>query len=200
MAYAALGAAEVLRVQPGNRVARALLLDARTLLACPTDPTWPWPDARLTYANAVLPEALVAIGAALGDDDTLHAGLDLLHWLVAQETHDDHLSLTPAAAGRTATGDPASTSSRSRSPPWPRRAGGRSARRVRRSGSGTSTGASGGSSATTTAAWCSYDDVSGAGFDGLHAHGVNQNQGAESTLAALSTLQLGRLALVQAVA
>ena len=52
--------------------------------------------ARLTYANAVLPEALVAIGAALGDDDTLHAGLDLLHWLVEQETHDGHLSVTPA--------------------------------------------------------------------------------------------------------
>ena len=45
-----------------------------------------------------------------------------------------------------------------------------------------------------------YDERTGGGFDGLHAHGVNQNQGAESTLAALSTLQLGRLALVQAVA
>ena len=64
----------------------------------------------------------------------------------------------------------------------------------------TSTAASAGSSATTTAAWCSTTTLSGGGFDGLHAHGVNQNQGAESTLAALSTLQLGRLALVQAVA
>lgn len=29
----------------------------------------------------------------------------------------------------------------------------------------------------------------GGGFDGLHADGVNLNQGAESTLAVLSTLQ-----------
>ena len=36
MAYAALGAAEVLGVEPGNQVARALVVDARTLLACPT--------------------------------------------------------------------------------------------------------------------------------------------------------------------
>jgi hypothetical protein len=33
------------------------------------------------------------------------------------------------------------------------------------------------------------DPLTGAGFDGLHAVGRNQNQGAESTLAALSTAQ-----------
>ena len=200
MAYAALGAAEVLRVQPGNRVARALLLDARTLLACPTDPTWPWPDARLTYANAVLPEALVAIGAALADDDTLHAGLDLLHWLVAQETDDDHLSLTPAGGWQDGDERPAFDQQ-----PIEVAALAEASWRAFR--------------ATRQEVWLGYldrcvgwflgdndcgmvlyDDVSGAGFDGLHAHGVNQNQGAESTLAALSTLQLGRLALVQAVA
>ena len=34
-----------------------------------------------------------------------------------------------------------------------------------------------------------WDPQTGGGFDGLHADGVNQNQGAESTLAVLSTLQ-----------
>ena len=39
-----------------------------------------------------------------------------------------------------------------------------------------------------------WDPNTGGGFDGLHAHSVNQNQGAESTLAVLSTLQhAGRL-------
>ena len=34
-----------------------------------------------------------------------------------------------------------------------------------------------------------WDPQTGGGFDGLHADAVNQNQGAESTLAALSTMQ-----------
>jgi hypothetical protein len=34
-----------------------------------------------------------------------------------------------------------------------------------------------------------WDPNTGGGYDGLHADGVNSNQGAESTLAAISTLQ-----------
>ena len=34
-----------------------------------------------------------------------------------------------------------------------------------------------------------FDDVSGGGYDGLEPHGVNLNQGAESTLAFVSTMQ-----------
>ena len=37
-----------------------------------------------------------------------------------------------------------------------------------------------------------WDPETGGGFDGLHADGVNRNQGAESTLAVLSTLQHAR--------
>ena len=37
-----------------------------------------------------------------------------------------------------------------------------------------------------------WDPVTGGGFDGLHADRVNQNQGAESTLAAMATMQLAR--------
>jgi hypothetical protein len=33
-----------------------------------------------------------------------------------------------------------------------------------------------------------YDPMTGAGYDGLHADGVNQNRGAESTLSALGAL------------
>jgi hypothetical protein len=36
------------------------------------------------------------------------------------------------------------------------------------------------------------DTTSGGGFDGLHADGVNLNQGAESTLALISTMQRAR--------
>jgi hypothetical protein len=34
-----------------------------------------------------------------------------------------------------------------------------------------------------------WNPLTGGGFDGLHAGRVNQNQGAESTLALLSTMQ-----------
>jgi hypothetical protein len=37
-----------------------------------------------------------------------------------------------------------------------------------------------------------YDRVSGGGFDGLERFGRNENQGAESTLAVLSTFQRAR--------
>jgi hypothetical protein len=37
-----------------------------------------------------------------------------------------------------------------------------------------------------------WDPQTGGGFDGLLADGVNRNQGAESTLAVLSTLQHAR--------
>ena len=37
-----------------------------------------------------------------------------------------------------------------------------------------------------------YDPATGGGCDGLHADGRNENQGAESTLAMISTLQHAR--------
>src|SRR5689334_1689782 len=71
MAFAALGAAELLAFDPEHRRARALIADyAASLPASNGDVAWPWPEPRLTYANAVLPEAMIAAGAAL-DDSTL---------------------------------------------------------------------------------------------------------------------------------
>jgi len=37
-----------------------------------------------------------------------------------------------------------------------------------------------------------WDPDTGAGYDGLRANGVNNNQGAESTLSVISTLQHAR--------
>jgi hypothetical protein len=43
-----------------------------------------------------------------------------------------------------------------------------------------------------------WDPETGGGFDGLQADGVNRNQGAESTLAVISTLQHAqRISLLQ---
>jgi len=190
-AYAALGAAALLRADPRHAPARRLLHDARvTLPRAATDTRWPWPEARLTYANAVLPEAVLATAEVLGDDDLLAEGLGLLGWLVAEQTVDDRLSVVPVA-GRgpgdarpgfdqqpvevTALAEAAATALRiTGDPRW----------------------------ATVLercVAWFEgandsgvpvRDAATGAGFDGLERAGVNRNQGAESTLAWLACAQL----------
>lgn len=193
MAFAALGAAELLTVAPANQRARALLTDyAAGLSGTNVAPVWPWPEPRLTYANAVLPEAMIATGVALEDAALQRHGLDLLAWLIDHETRDGHLSPTPAGGSGPGDARPgfdqqpieistladacARAAGIDLSPIWP-------------------------DTVRAAAAWFDgandaglqmWDPLTGGGFDGLHADGVNQNQGAESTLAVLSTLQQAR--------
>jgi hypothetical protein len=189
MAFAALGAAEVLARNPNHYPSRLLLADAADLLGRPVSGSWPWPEPRLSYANAVLPEALLAAGDALGRSDLVDDGLTLLHWLLGRETRDGHLSFTPCggagpadrgpgfdqqpieaatladACGRafTVSGDTAWLRGVDDAARWFQ-----------------------GHNDATALMW---DPSTGAGYDGLHAGGVNQNQGAESTLAVIATFQ-----------
>jgi hypothetical protein len=193
MAHAAVGAAELLDFDPGNKAALRLLTDYAATIARPQSTReWPWPEPRLTYANAVLPEAMIAAGVALEDTDLKQRGLDLLEWLLDVETTDGHLSPTPVggrgpddvrpafdqqpievasladACARAAGADPRAI--------WPE--GVRSA-----------------------AAWFQgvndsgllmWDPETGGGYDGLLADCVNLNQGTESTVSVISTLQHAR--------
>jgi len=193
MAFAALGAAELLSVMPDHEPARSLLGDAAGAMARPAaDAAWPWPEARLTYANAVLPEAMIAAGAVLGIATLLQQGLDLLGWLVAHEMVAGHMSVTPAGGAGPGDVRPgfdqqpievaalADACARAAmvddSPLWP-------------------------DGVAAAVAWflgdndarvVMWDPQTGGGFDGLEADGVNCNQGTESTLALLSTLQHGQ--------
>lgn len=195
-AYAALGAAEVLRAVPQHAPAAALLADARRVIGgAKDDPAWPWPEPRLTYANAVLAEALLARAGWLHDDGALEESLLLLRWLVSQQVLGDHLSPVPTG-GRDPGGGRgefdqqpievaalAEAASRAwgltRDPAW---------LDVLDLGARWVLG-------ENDAGLALYDPRTGAGYDGLHADAVNLNQGAESTLAVLSTLQLARLAV-----
>ena len=119
MAFAALGAAEVLAVRPQHAGARRLLSDTVDAIGRPdSDPDWVWPERRLTYANAVLAEATIAAGAFLGRPDVLDDGLAALRWLLTRETVAGHLSPTGTTAPGPATTHRCSTSSRSRPQPW----------------------------------------------------------------------------------
>ena len=193
MAFAALGAAELLSVDPGQPAARKLLTDYAATVAEPNrDAGWPWPEPRLTYANAVLPEAMIAAGVALDDSTLRYQGLDLLRWLVEYETAGGHLSPTPAAG---------------RGPDDLRPAFDQQPIEVSSLADACARAAAIDASliwpdgVRAAAAWfmgvndarqLMWDPETGGGFDGLHADGVNRNQGAESTLAVLSTLQHAR--------
>jgi hypothetical protein len=199
MCFAALGAAEVLHARPGHVGARALLGDAADLIrSAGAERSWSWPEPRLRYANAVLPETLLAAGALLDDATALAEGLDLLGWLLDVETIGDHLSVTPVggwsagqprpafdqqpievaaladACGRAfdITGDPRWGDGVSRCVAW----------------------FLGSNDAHTPL----LDPASGGCCDGLEPQGRNENQGAESTLAMISTLQQAHRLLVTA--
>ncbi len=194
MAFAALGAAEVLRKRPDDMAARGLLTDTIAVICEPEvdDSRWPWPEQRLGYSNASVAEALIVAGEALPDGPALNHGLSLLEFLLRTETRDDHLSVTPVGGrGRddvgpgydqqpieaSALADACASAFRiTRQPSW-------------------LTGVAlawdwflGNNDSATPM----FDPQTGGGFDGLERGGRNLNQGAESTLAMLATAQQAR--------
>jgi len=97
MAFAALGAGEILGILPGHPVALSLLSDAVNVIGeAPAGTTWPWPAPRLSYANAAIAEAVIVAGWKLNDNRVLRNGLRMLEWLLAGETRGGHLSVVPA--------------------------------------------------------------------------------------------------------
>jgi hypothetical protein len=193
MAFAALGAAEVVMADNHHRLARTLLVDAVNVIGSDRSTEWVWPEPRLRYANASLAEAVIVCGTALHDNDVLDRGLEMLGWLLDLETASGKLSLT-GVAGRgpgemlpqfdqqsieaaamadacwrahTATGDERWLDGVDAAEQWFH--GRNDSHQVM------------------------YDDASGGGFDGLELNGVNDNQGAESTIALVSTMQRARL-------
>jgi hypothetical protein len=190
MAYAALGAADVLGVWPDNAAALSLAEAATMIIGRPRKGAWPWPEDRLTYANAVLPEALIAAGSRLGESARVTDGVDLLEWLVGVETLDDHFSVTSSAGRSSVDASPAFDQQPievacladacaralavTKDPEW--------AVGIERA-----------------VRWFEGDNdkglplldpLTGGGYDALTASGVNTNEGAESTLALISTLQM----------
>jgi hypothetical protein len=194
MAFAALGAHEVLVARPDNRAALDLLAAAADVVgqAPGSGSSWPWPEARLRYANALVPDAMMAAGVALGRQNLVDQGVGLLAWLLDHETNNGHLSVTPVGGS-----DP-----RGERPAFDQQPievaaladacaraddlvpGDRWARGL-----------------DSAVAWFlgdndagapMWDAATGGGYDGLRADGPNLNQGAESTLALISTLQHGR--------
>ena len=192
LAFAILGASEVLSVYPTNVGALSLMLRVPSPTSEEAGVGWLWREPRLTYANAVLPEAMMIAGQVLGDEALVLTGLEQLAWLLNRSTAEGYLSVTPTAgAGPEYDGDRfdqqpievaamADACSRAHDltghPAWL-------------------------DGVTAAADWFMgandgrvvlYDPSTGGGFDGLTPWVPNLNQGAESTLSFLSTMQRAR--------
>jgi hypothetical protein len=193
MAFAGLGAAEVLRSQPDNPTAASLLADAATAVGVSGDiPDWPWPQQRLSYASAALAEVVIAAGHLLSEPAQLAAGLQMLAWLRDIQLVNGRLSVVAAPGWQRGTprarhdqqpievaafADACATAAAATSEPsWDLG--------VRK--------AAGWFLGDNDAATAMWDPATGGSYDGLTPRGPNLNQGAESTLALISTLQRAR--------
>jgi hypothetical protein len=191
MCFALLGAAEIIQMDPSHQSARALLVDGVAMFAFHPNGhgAWPWPEPRLTYANALIPEAMLAVGEVLGYAPLIQRGQNLLRWLVQQEIAVDHLSVTPVG-GRgpgdikpgfdqqpievAAIADAASRASRITGDDYWEEVIDLSVNWFL---------------GNNDVGLLMMDIETGGGYDGLQPTGVNLNQGAESTLALISTMQ-----------
>jgi hypothetical protein len=161
---------------------------------------WPWFEERLTYCNATLPHALLVSGQAMGRDDMVQTALTSLEWLADLQTApfghfvpigsngfyprggprarfdqqpvEVQAMVSACLAAQICTGESGAAS------PWGRRAHlafdwflGRNDLQL-----------------------SLYDPATGGCRDGLHSDRLNQNEGAESTLAFLMALLEMRVA------
>ena len=192
MAFAALGAAEILDRWPEHSGALGLLAQASTVIGTPpADPAWPWPAPRLSYASGAIAEAIIVAGWRLGSDELLRDGLRMLEWLLSMETRAGHLSVVPVGGWGQGEDRPGFDQQ-----PIEVAALADACMRA-----ATITSDSGWlAGVEMSVAWFlgdndakvpMLDDRTGGGCDGLSRNGRNRNQGAESTLAMISVLQQG---------
>lgn len=192
-AFAALGAAEMVRARPDADAARALLVAAVGVIPLAATPRWDWPEARMRYANATLCEALIVAGDVLGRPALVQRGLELLRFLVKTETNAAGMLSVTGSRGR---------SPDERGPQWDQQAIEPSALADACARAFQVTGdprwrrgvrlAWGWFLGENDTGLPMYDPEMGAGYDGLQQTERNGNRGAESTLAALSTFQQAR--------
>lgn len=188
-AHAVIAGSRLVQSQHAENVGEDLLL--RNIQYMPRGAlsrSWVWPEVNLSYGNGLLAESLLHAGRVLGNSQLLSEGLDQLTWLINRETSTGgHFSFTPVGSNGIHDG---SMFDQQPLEAW--------------------TTASACSAAFLVepdqlwidaifraADWFAgrndgdvpmWDHENGAAFDGLTAFGVNDNEGAESTLAFIGTL------------
>ena len=93
MAYTILGGLQYLQRFGGDTETRKMIRNlSRKLMELFTQyrsKKWLWCEEALTYANARLPQALIAAGVYLKEEEMLQTGLDTLKWLIGIQTHPE---------------------------------------------------------------------------------------------------------------
>ncbi len=191
LAFATLGAVQVLSQDPSHEQARCRVVDFINWFdRRPVRSSWPWPEDRLAYANAVICDALIAAGHANDRLDLVHHGLELLTWLMERQTVDGHLSPLPVGGA-----GPEDSSVRFDQQPIEiarladacERAFEATLEQSWREGVERCADWFDGLNDIGVAMW---EPATGAGYDGLTESGPNMNRGAESTLASITTAQV----------
>jgi glycosyltransferase involved in cell wall biosynthesis len=194
-AYALLGIQEYLDAYPGDRDAQHVRLAlAKRLLDMYESirrPDWRWFEDVVAYGNARLPQAMLLVGSACGDDRMVSAGLEALDWLMETQRAETTGHFVPIGSqGFYRQGE-----GKARFDQQPIEAAGAVSaclQAYRVTGDGR----------WRSAAWSAfnwflggndlqlplYDSVTGGCRDGLHPDRANENQGAESTLSFLMAL------------
>lgn len=188
-AFALLGIAEYLRAFDGDTAVQSerSALAERLLAAFRRAGTrdWPWFEDRLSYCNARLPHALLAAGSAMGNEEMTAAALRSLEWLGSVQRNDAGDFAPVGSNDVYVRGGPRPAFDQQPIDAWATISACREAQRV--------TGDERWRDRARTAfRWFLgqnhlqrplYDAATGGCRDGLHADRVNENQGAESTLA-----------------
>ncbi len=194
-AYALLGIQEYLLSYPGDRDAQRIRFALARRLLDMYDAVrrihWKWFEDVVAYGNARLPQSMLVVGSACGDDRMVSAGLESLDWLMEQQRCDTNGHFVPIGSQ----GFYRQGGEKARFDQQPIEAAGAvsaclEAYRVT------------GDSRWRKEAWSAfnwflgdndlqlslYDSVTGGCRDGLHPDRGNENQGAESTLSFLMAL------------
>jgi len=193
-AYALLGIDEYLRAFQGDSTIEALRQELAErlfgLFQRTSRADWPWFEDSLTYCNARLPQALIASGSRMHRADMVEAGARSLRWLASLQTSPEGDFSAIGSDGFYSRGGTPATFDQQ-----PVEAG------------ATASACLEAYRATGDASWLDegrrafewflgqnrlhqwlYDASTGGCRDGLHPDRVNQNQGAEATLAFLLSL------------
>jgi len=195
IAFPILGMQAYLRRNDNDREVRGLLesLGNRLLERFRhfATPDWQWHEAELTYDNGRLPEALMACGRVTGDNDMVALGIDVLEWL-------RDIQVDPSDGWFAPVGNQG----------WFPKSGSKAQYDQQPLEAAAMIGASlEAYECTQSEEWIQlastcfnwylgkndqqlqlYDYAGGGCRDGLTANGVNENQGAESTLSYLCSL------------
>jgi hypothetical protein len=188
-AFAAVGVAEFAAAEGCTGAVRSFLVDSVVRVGQVPSGPWQWPEPELRYSNAAIAEGLIAAGSAIGSSSDVDRGLRMLAWLLELQMAPGHLSVVGhAGRGRD-----------DRCPQFDQQPIEVAALADACWRAHQVTGDAHWTDGVTAAAnWFRgendthlqmFDDQSGGSYDGLHRDRVNLNQGAESTLALVSTFQ-----------